>query len=117
MKEVPDLAARTKQFSLRVIRLHAALPASRVARILGDQLLRCATSVGAHYREARRAKSDADYISKVEGAQQELEETGYWLELIAESETLPASKLRELLDETDQLQAILTTLARKAKGR
>ena len=117
MSATPDLAERTKEYSLRIIRLHAALPRSRVAQILGDQLLRSATSVGAQYREARRAKSTADYVSKVEGAQQEAEESAYWLELLAGSNLIPAQKLTGLLDETNQIQAILTTMARKAKSR
>jgi len=117
MNAAPDLADRTKEYSLRIIRLHAALPRSRVAQILGDQLLRSATSVGAQYREARRAKSTADYISKVEGAQQEAEESASWLELLSGSNLLPAAKLTDLLDETNQIQAILSTMARKAKTR
>jgi four helix bundle protein len=117
MSEPVDLATRTRQFALRIIRLHAALPRSRVAQILGNQLLRSATSVGAHYREAKRAKSDADFINKVKGAQQELEESMYWLELIAEGGVLPADRLSALTDEANQLMAILVTLTKKAKGR
>jgi len=88
-----DLMERTKQFALRVIRLHAALPGGEVARVLGRQIIRSATSVGAHYREAQRAKSTADFISKIEGALQELEETRYWLELIEGAELLTAAQL------------------------
>ncbi len=112
-----DSALRTKEFALRIIKLFTALPNSVVAQVLGKQLLRAATSVGAHYREARRAKSDADFISKVEGALQELEETGYWLELLAESKVLPAPRLQALLTETDELLAIFVTIAKKTKGR
>jgi four helix bundle protein len=63
-----NLAARTKRFALEIIQLYSALPKSTVAQVLGRQLLRSGTSVGAHYREANRAKSNADFISKVEGA-------------------------------------------------
>ncbi len=72
-----DLRTRTKQYSLRVIRLFVALPKSPEAQVLGKQLLRAATSVGAHYREAKRAMSDADFINKIEDALQELDESSY----------------------------------------
>ncbi len=84
--------------------------------MLGKQLLRSATSVGAHYREAKRAKSDADFISKVEGALQELEESAYWLELLSESEIMAPTKLQPLLNESEELTAIFVTIVKKAKG-
>src|SRR5216117_1595278 len=74
-----DLKERTKDFALRIIKLYSALPRRGDAQVLGTQILKAWTSVGAHYREARRAKSDADFISKMEGALQELDETAYWL--------------------------------------
>src|SRR2546423_4056699 len=80
-----DLRVRTKSFALRIIRLYAALPKTVEAQVIGKQLLRSGTSVGAHYREAQRAKSNADFISKIEGGLQELEETVYWLELLADA--------------------------------
>jgi four helix bundle protein len=80
--KAPDLLARTKAFSLATIRFYCGLSKDTVAQILGRQLLRSATSVGAQYREARRAKSTPDFISKTEGALQEIDEAGYWLELI-----------------------------------
>lgn len=72
-----ELDARTKAFALRIIRLYTALPKTTEAQVIGKQLLRSGTSVGAHYREARRAKSDADFVNKMEGGLQELDETGY----------------------------------------
>jgi four helix bundle protein len=113
----PDLGLRTKQFALRAIKVFSALPKMTAAQVLGRQMLRSATSVGAHYREARRAKSDADFVSKVEGALQELDETGYWLELLAESEIIAAGRLEPLLTETNELIAILVSITKKAKGR
>ena len=74
-----DLKLRTKQFALRIIRLYSAMPKSAVAQVLGKQMLRSATSVGAHYREATRSRSNAEFISKIQGGLQELEETSYWL--------------------------------------
>lgn len=72
-----DLQQRTKDFALRIIRLYVSLPKTTEAQVLGKQVLRSGTSVGAHYREAQRAKSDADFISKIEGGLQELDETCY----------------------------------------
>ncbi len=78
-RKAGDLKARTRQFALQVIRLYVSLPQTTEAQVIGRQLLRAGTSVGAHYREAQRAKSDADFISKIEGGLQELEETQYGL--------------------------------------
>ncbi|MDH3505431.1 MAG: four helix bundle protein, partial [Nitrospirota bacterium] len=87
----------------------------REAQIIGDQLLRSETSVGAHVREAQRAKSKPDFISKMEGGMQELEETGYWLELLEGAGFCVADGLRSLRNEADQLMAILVTIVRKTK--
>src|SRR2546422_6808836 len=96
MAQPEDLKVRTKKFALRVIRLYSALPKETVAQVLGKQLLRSGTSVGAHYREAFRAKSRADFISKMEGALQELDETQYWLELLVEAGAVPPKQLQPL---------------------
>ena len=112
-----DLRVRTREFSLRIIRLHAALPKSKVAWTIGDQLLRSATSVGAHYREACRARSDAEFVSKLGGGQQELEETLYWIELLMESGTIAKDRLTDLYDEADQLMAILTTCIKNGRKK
>jgi four helix bundle protein len=110
-----DLRGRTKEFALRIIRLYAALPANNEAQVLGKQLLRSGTSVGAHYREAYRARSTAEFISKIEGGLQELDETAYWLELLAESGIMNKERLAGLLDEANQLTAILVTCVKHAK--
>jgi four helix bundle protein len=110
-----DLKIRTKEFSLRIIRMYSALPKSTVGQVIGKQILRSGTSVGAHYREASKARSTAEFVSKLGGAQQELEETAYWLELLSESGTIPSSKLTELQSETDELGKILTTCIKNAK--
>ncbi len=112
-----DLRERTKKFALRIIKLYTALPRRGDAQVLGNQLLKAGTSVGAHYREACRAKSDADFISKIEGALQELDETAYWLELIGESEILPLKRLEALQDEAEELTAILVTIVTKVKRK
>ncbi len=112
---ITDLKTRTKQFALRIIRLFGALPRTAEAQVLGKQFLRSGTSVGAHYREAHRARSNAEFISKIEGGLQELEETAYWLELVVESGMMPEKQLIELLGEAGQLTAILVTCVKRAK--
>ncbi len=84
-----DLRLRTKDFALRIIKLYISLPKRTEAQVIGKQILRSGTSVGAHYREGYRAKSDKDFIHKIEGGLQELEETIYWLELLLETGIIP----------------------------
>ena len=97
--------------------MYVALPKSVEAQVLGKQVLRSGTSIGAHYREAQRAKSNADFISKIEGALQELEETVYWLELIEESGIFAADRLQSLRAEAEELTAILVTVVKHAKEK
>jgi four helix bundle protein len=111
-----DLRRRTKAFALRIIHLYEALPKKNVAQTLGKQVLRSGTSVGSNYREAYRARSDAEFIAKMGDCLRELDETAYWLELLVESNTVSADKLSALIDETDQLTAIFTTIVKKKKG-
>ncbi len=110
-----DLSDRTKAFALRIIRLYSALPKTTEAQVLGKQVLRSGTSVGAHYREANRARSTAEFVSKIGGGLQELEETGYWLELLIESGLVEPEKLNSLLQETQELIAIFVTLSKNSK--
>ncbi len=112
-----DIAERTGEYALRVIRLYSALPKTAVGQVIGRQMLRCGTSVGAHIREGKRSRSDAEMISKTEGALQELEETGYWLELLAKSEIVKPQLLEELIAETDELISILVTGVKTIKKR
>lgn len=111
-----DLNDLTKAFALRIIRLYSSLPQTTEAQILGKQVLRSGTSVGAHYREASRARSTAEFISKMGVGLQELEETGYWLELLTAADIVDAAKLSNLLQETKELIAIFVTLCKKAKN-
>lgn len=113
----PDLQDRTKRFALRIIKLYSALPRRGPAQVLGNQILRSGTSPGAQYREAQRAKSNADFISKIEGALQELDETIYWLELISDSGLLPQKRLEGLHKEAEELIAILVTIVLAVKRR
>ena len=112
-----DLKPRTKAFALRIIRTYSNLPKSdTVAQVLGKQVLRSGTSVGANYREASRGRSKAEFISKIGDCLKEIEETDYWLELLVDSGCVAASKMADLLDETRQLIAIFTTIDKNAKG-
>ena len=111
-----ELANRTKRFALEVIRLYSRLPKSTEAQVIGRQMLRSGTSVGAQYREAIRAKSVADFINKVEGVLQELEETQYWFELLNEADIFRDSVvMTSLMKESDELIAILVSSVRTAK--
>jgi four helix bundle protein len=93
----------------------SALPTTTVAQVIGKQLLPSGTSVGAHYREGTRGRSNAEFISKIEGALQELEETAYWLELLGESGVLNPERLSDLQQEANELSAILVTCAKNVK--
>jgi four helix bundle protein len=110
-----DLKTRTKAYALRIIKLYQALPNSGEAQVIGKQVLRSGTSVGAQYREACRAKSPADFINKMEGSLQELDETGYWLELLVESKIMSSEKLADLQKENDELTAIFVSSVKTAK--
>ena len=112
-----DLKTRTKEFAIRIVRLYSALPKATVGQVIGKQILRSGTSVGAHYREAVRSRSDAEFVSKLEVGLQELEETAYWMELLVESGLLNAERLRDLMTEADELIAILTTCVKNTKRK
>lgn len=112
-----DLRQRTKAFALRIIKLYTALPKSTEAEVLGKQLLRSGTSVGAHYREAVRARSKAEYISKVGGGLQELAESVYWLELLTDAGLVLPQRLTSLTSEANELIAIFVTLSNRAKAQ
>jgi four helix bundle protein len=100
------LKARTKDFALRVIRLVEALPRKLSSDVLGKQMLRSATSVAANYRAACRARSQAEFVSKLSIVVEEADESLFWLELMAESGLVEASRLQDLMKEADELTAI-----------
>jgi four helix bundle protein len=112
---VTDSRARTKALALRIVRLSSASPKSAKAQVLGKQVRRSGTSVGAHDREAHRTRSSAEFVSKLECGLQELDETCYWLELLTESDIVPPERLADLIDEANQLIAILVTCVKNAK--
>ena len=109
------LRVRTKDFALRIIRMYRALPKGGEASAIGRQVLRSGTSVGAQYREASRAKSPRDFISKMEGSLQELDETAFSIELLIEAEIMPEERMGGLAKETDELIAIFVSSIKTAK--
>jgi four helix bundle protein len=110
------LKVRTKNFALRVLRLYRSLPRTGEARILGTQLLRCGTSVGANYRAACRGRSRAEFIAKLGIVVEEADEAVFWLELLQEGNIFPAEKLESLLQEANELAAIFVSSVRAARG-
>ncbi|MDP1716316.1 MAG: four helix bundle protein [Anaerolineales bacterium] len=112
-----DLRTRTADFALRVVKLYVGLPKTTEAQVLGKQVLHSGTSIGAHYREGHRAKSDADIVNKFETALQELDETDYWLELLVKAGIVPEPKVEPLRKETNELLAIFTSIVTKIKKR
>ena len=108
-----DLKDRTRDFSLRVVRLCAALPSNRTADVIAKQLLRSGTSPGAHFREALRARSKAEYVAKMNGGLMELEETLYWLEILEGSGLMTPKMLDSISAETNELIAIFVSLINK----
>ncbi len=104
-----ELQDRTKQFVLRVLNLVDALPCTAGGRVISMQLVRAATSIGANYRGACRARSRAEFAAKLGVAVEEADESLYWLELVRDGNLLPEKKLSHLLKEADELTAILAS--------
>jgi four helix bundle protein len=106
-----DLRSRTKRFASDIIQLYVTLPKGRKeVEILGNQLLRCGTSVAAHAREASRARSDSEFCSKLDGLLQEVDESQLWLELLRDDCAIQNGKIRQLHGETDELLGIFATI-------
>src|SRR3989442_6277454 len=112
-----EMKSRTKAFALRVVRVAEALPRSRAADVIGRQLLRAGTSVGANYRAVCRARSLADFVSKMGIVEEEADECAYWLEVLADSGIMSASRLSDLRRECDQILSIIVASIRTAKRR
>ena len=111
-----DLAERTKNFARRIIRLYVALPREAVGQVLGKQALRAGTSIGANYREADRARSKAEFISKIGDCLKEADETLYWLELRSDEKVVAAGRLAPLIQEANELVSIFVTISRHSRG-
>jgi four helix bundle protein len=110
------MKARTREFALRSIRLVDALPLHMSAQVMGKQLLRAASSVGANYRAACRAKSGPDFLSKLKIVEEEIDESAYWLDLLVGSGIVAAQKLQPLQKEADELTAIIVATIRTARA-
>jgi len=111
-----EMKQRTKAFALRIIKAVEALPRARIGEVLGKQLLRCGTSVGANYRAACRARSSADFIAKMGIVEEEADETIYWMELLVEAGLVKAAKLKLLMQEADELVAIAVASINTTRG-
>ncbi|MBS1788542.1 MAG: four helix bundle protein [Acidobacteria bacterium] len=111
-----EMKSRTKSFTLRVIRLVEALPVGRTAEVVGKQLLRSGTSVGANYRAACRAKSTADFIAKMGIVEEEADECAFWLEIIVESDLMKKERIEDLSDEANQIVAMVVSSINTARG-
>ena len=110
-----ELKARTKAFALRIIKLTQALPNTAAGRAIASQIVRSGTAVAANYRATCRARSKAEFIAKIGVVEEEADETALWLELLAESDLVPARRLGKLLDEANELTAIMAA-SRKTAG-
>ena len=112
-----DLGERILDYGTRIIKVVEALPKTLVGRRIRDQLLRSGLSVGANFEEAQGAESRADFVHKLQIALKEARETHYWLRVIAKAETLPYHRLAPLVDESNQLVAMLSKAVARAKGK
>jgi four helix bundle protein len=111
-----ELKNRTKMFALRVIKMSEALPKTRAANVISNQVLRSATSMAANYRAVGRARSKAEFVAKLGVVLEEADETVFWLEMLVDSEIVRKEKMLELLTEANQLVLIFSASRRTAKG-
>lgn len=111
------VAERLLEYGARIIKVVESLPQTLVGRRIGDQLLRSGISVGAHYEEAQGGESHTDFVHKLQIAVKELRESNYWLRLLAKAGALPAKRVRDIQDESDQLRAMLSKAVASAKGK
>ncbi len=117
VEEPRDLEERLLSYAARIIRLVESLPKTLVGRRIGDQLLRCGTSAGANYEEARGAESREDFVHKLQIALKELRESNYWLRLLVKAGKVPNDRLADLVDESTQLRAMLSKAVATAKSK
>ena len=110
-----ELRLRTKQFAIRIVRLVAALPKDRIGDVLGRQILKSGTSIGANYREGLRASSRRHFISILQISVREADETLYWLEILADTNVIKVSLLSDLTNECESILKILASTVKSAK--
>ena len=111
-----EMKKRTRKFALAIVRLVEDLPKSRTAAVLGNQLLRCGTSVGANYRASCRARSQADFIAKMGIVEEEADESLYWMELLVDAGLINKNNVNELMSEANQIVAIVVSSIKTARG-
>ena len=115
-KESEILRDRTKRFALRIVGMYRALPRTEEARIIGKQVLRSGTSIGANYRAACRARSRAEFVAKLGVVLEEADETAFWLDLLRDTGIFPDRRLQGLIREANELVSIFVASMRTAKG-
>ncbi len=115
--DAEEVKRRTKQFGLRVIKLVDALPGIRSANVIGNQLLRAGTSVGANYRSALRGRSRPDFIARLGIAIEEADESLYWMEMLVEAELINSDRLNPFMQEANELISILTATVKTARSK
>ena len=111
-----DLKKRTKNFALRIVKLVESLPDTQTARVIGKQLLRCGTSVAANYRASCRARSKADFISKMGIVEEETDESAFWIEMLIDTNLVKENLVVDLLNEAEQLTKIFVSSINTARG-
>ena len=116
-EKTEQLKRRTKQFGLRTIRLIQALPNGKVADVVGRQLLRAATSVGANYRSALRGRSTAEFLSRLGIVEEEIDESLYWMEMLVEAGLIGQQRLAALMNEANEIASIVVAAIKTTKSR
>jgi four helix bundle protein len=117
MEKDEQLKKRTKQFSIRIIRLVKALPRDNISEVIGKQLLRSGTSVGANYRAACRSKSTKDFIYKLAIVEEEADESLYWMELLIETGVVEKKRLEDLMKEGDEVLAMVVSSIKTSRKK
>jgi four helix bundle protein len=112
-----DLKARTRRYAVQIVRFVDALPKCSTGSVIGRQLLRCGTSIGANYRSTAHAKSQRDFIAKMGIVEEEADETAYWLEILMETNMMDRNAIERLLKEANELTAISVSSIRTARNR
>jgi len=112
-----QLRARTKDFAIRIVRLFRSLPPAKEAQVIGNQLLRCGTSVGANYRATCQARSKAEFIAKIGIVAEEADETVFWIELLSDIGIMKKERLEPLRKEAQELTAIFSASRQTAKRK
>jgi four helix bundle protein len=115
--DAEEFKHRRKAFGLRIIRMVDSLPKSRTADVIGRQLLRCGTSVGANYRAACRARSPAEFAAKMGIVEEECDEAVYWMELLVEANIMPETRISDLMDEANEILSMVVASIRTSRAR